>query len=289
MKNIRIGGVPEHFNHPWHEAIENGRFAEKGINISWVDYSNGTGAMCADLRENKIDLAIVLTEGAVADIAKNQDFSILQFYVKSPLTWGIHTGANSSIQEVSPIQSKKIAISRFGSGSHLMSYVLAENLQESISKENFTIVENLKGAITSLCSLETDLFLWEKFTTKPCVDRGEFRRIGELDTPWPCFVIIVKKEFLKQETESVNSVLEVINEATKDASENTNTVKAISSRYHLQESDVTEWYSKLVWASDSVVEKKVLENVVDTLYKLNLIPEKISVSSLVSPITTVVE
>lgn len=288
MKNIRIGGVPEHFNHPWHEAIENGRFTAEEIQVLWSDYSNGTGAMCADLRENKIDLAIVLTEGAVADIVKNKDFKIIQFYVKSPLTWGIHTGANSIVQEVSPIQDKKIAISRFGSGSHLMSYVMAENLQESISKENFTVVENLKGAITSLCSLETDLFLWEKFTTKPCVDRGEFRRIGELDTPWPCFVLIARKDFIVQEEDLLKAVVKIINTATKMAAENLGTVEAIAKRYHLQQKDVQEWYQKLVWSEDSVIEATTLENVVDKLVALNLISEKVSALSLVSSITTLV-
>ncbi|HEX8548199.1 MAG TPA: ABC transporter substrate-binding protein, partial [Cytophagaceae bacterium] len=68
MTTIRIGGVPEHFNLPWHLAMEEGLFSKLGLNLSWKDYPAGTGAMCKDLRNDELDLAIVLTEGIVADI-----------------------------------------------------------------------------------------------------------------------------------------------------------------------------------------------------------------------------
>lgn len=37
MVQIRIGGVPEHFNLPWHLAIEDGAFKEAGIDLQWQD------------------------------------------------------------------------------------------------------------------------------------------------------------------------------------------------------------------------------------------------------------
>ena len=33
MKTIRITGVPEHFNLPWHLCIEGGEFEEMGIDL----------------------------------------------------------------------------------------------------------------------------------------------------------------------------------------------------------------------------------------------------------------
>jgi ABC-type nitrate/sulfonate/bicarbonate transport system substrate-binding protein len=35
MLNIRVGGVPEHFNLPWHLALENGLFESENINVEW--------------------------------------------------------------------------------------------------------------------------------------------------------------------------------------------------------------------------------------------------------------
>jgi hypothetical protein len=45
MKTIKIAGVPEHFNLPWHLAIENGDF-KKEKHLQWTDNFEGTGKMC---------------------------------------------------------------------------------------------------------------------------------------------------------------------------------------------------------------------------------------------------
>ncbi len=37
MKTVRIAGVPEHFNLPWHLCIENGEFDEVAIDLQWTD------------------------------------------------------------------------------------------------------------------------------------------------------------------------------------------------------------------------------------------------------------
>ena len=50
MIKIRIGGVPEHFNLPWHLAIEDGMFAHHGIDLEWIMFPEGTGAMNKALR-----------------------------------------------------------------------------------------------------------------------------------------------------------------------------------------------------------------------------------------------
>ncbi len=42
---IRVGGVPEHFNLPWHLAKETGLFAKHNVDVQWTDVPNGTGAM----------------------------------------------------------------------------------------------------------------------------------------------------------------------------------------------------------------------------------------------------
>ena len=61
--SIRVGGVPEHFNSPWHQAIASGEFTAAGLDVSWTDYSLGTGAMCKAVASGEIDVAVVLTEG----------------------------------------------------------------------------------------------------------------------------------------------------------------------------------------------------------------------------------
>ena len=68
MKNVKIGGVPEHFNLAWYLTLRNGEYKEKGINLRWKDYHGGTGQMCKALRDKEIDMAVILTEGVIRDI-----------------------------------------------------------------------------------------------------------------------------------------------------------------------------------------------------------------------------
>ena len=49
---------------------------------------------------------------------------------------------------------------------------------------------DLAGARAALTATPPTVsgFLWEKTTTQPHVDSGEFRRVGVIRTPWPAFV-----------------------------------------------------------------------------------------------------
>jgi len=61
MIKLNVAGVPEHFNFPWHTAIESGDFAKAGFEVNWTDYPGGTGAMMKSLRSGESDVAVVLT------------------------------------------------------------------------------------------------------------------------------------------------------------------------------------------------------------------------------------
>jgi ABC-type nitrate/sulfonate/bicarbonate transport system substrate-binding protein len=190
MTSLNIGGVPEHFNLPWHLAIEEGRFSDAGIDLHWVDCPGGTGEMAQGLAEGKLDLALPLSEGAVAGIARGVPMRILQWYVLSPLIWGIHVPAVSDIDSLEALRGQRFAISRYGSGSHLMAFVSARQMGwDPADGLRFVEVGNLDGAIESFRHGQAEGFLWERFTTQPYVDQGLMRRVGECPTPWPAFAL----------------------------------------------------------------------------------------------------
>ena len=131
---------------PWSIAKQKGAFAAAGIELEYTDYPGGTGAMTKALNENALDVAILLTEGCVKDIATGGTHKIVavnecscfltqcscffaaneqaqsrwraadplirsllhtQVYVQSSLCWGIHTGAaQEDIQSVSDLDGK---------------------------------------------------------------------------------------------------------------------------------------------------------------------------------------
>src|SRR5262245_66047978 len=123
MIKIRIGGVPEHFNLPWHLALQARRFAPLGVDVSWRDYAGGSGAMAKALRDGELDAALLLTEGAVAAVADGVPLEIASLYTDSPLVWGVHVPAASKFRAVGELAGARYAISRMGSGSHLMAFV----------------------------------------------------------------------------------------------------------------------------------------------------------------------
>ena len=274
MKQINIGGVPEHFNLAWYLGLKNGDYKEANINLRWHDYFGGTGEMCKGLRNGDIDMAVILTEGIVKDIIAGNPSKIVQTFVKSPLNWGIHVANDSKYQTIEELKGSKGAISRYGSGSHLMAYVNAENNQWDLEKDlNFEVIKNLDGAVKGLTEGKADYFMWEKFTTKPLVDNGTFRRIGNLPTPWPCFVIAVREEFLKTNLDDIKTILDIVNGTTEEFKQIPSIDRTIANRYEQELEDVQEWLSLTEWSQENI-SKSTLNKVQNKLLELNIIPEK---------------
>jgi hypothetical protein len=79
-----------------------------------------------DHKSNGIDVAIGLTEGWVAGIARGEPVRIIGSYVKSPLRiipaiyifvnlgWAISTGPDSKYNDISDLRGSSIAVSRIG-------------------------------------------------------------------------------------------------------------------------------------------------------------------------------
>lgn len=284
MTSIRIGGVPEHFNLPWHQAIAEGLFEQEGIDLQWTDYPGGTGVMCKDLRDGTLDMAVLLTEGMVADIAKGNPSKIIQWYVDTPLLWGIHVAAKSAFKSISELQGRKYAISRLGSGSHLMSFVDASQRGWQLEAQQFVLAGDLKGAIAALESGDADIFLWEKFMTKPYVDNGILRRVGVCPTPWPCFVLAATEASLAAHPELLSKIASIA-QGFEARMRRPEAVPAIAKKYGLLEGDVREWMLATAWSESGVVFRKDLVYVVDTLLALNIIPGTIAPEKLISRLT----
>ncbi|MBG44114.1 MAG: ABC transporter substrate-binding protein [Aequorivita sp.] len=280
MKNFLIGGVPEHFNLPWYIALRDKEFQKKGINLRWKDYPGGTGQMARALRDKEIDMAVILTEGIVRDIINGNNSKIVQVFVKSPLLWGIHVAKASTYETVSDLKGTDAAISRFGSGSHLMAFVNAENNEWDLKNDlNFKVIKDLEGALEGLPKGEGDYFMWEKFMTKPYVDNGTFRLVGESPTPWPSFVIAVRNDVLKNESESIQSILKIINGVTENFKNLEGIDEMIAKRYGQKIEDVREWLSLTEW-SDRQLTSKELKNIQQKLVELDLIENKIQETSI---------
>jgi sulfonate transport system substrate-binding protein len=289
MKKIRIGGVPEHFNYPWHLAIKNKDFAKNNIEIAWESYSTGTGAMCKDLEENILDMAIILTEGAINALSNSDTFKLVKIFVDSPLQWGIHVPATSKLEHINDINGQTYAISRMGSGSHLMAYVDAKIRGWNTDTLKFQIVNNMDGAVESFKNKESSVFFWEKFTTQSMVDAGNFRLLDIRPTPWPCFILVARTEFLNQNVSTIQTLCDIVNQSALYTTMNpSESIENIASMYNLSAKEVELWLSGTKWNTNQQIKISDLEKIGQTLSELNLISTIPNTHSIVSPITELI-
>lgn len=288
MNTIKIAGVPEHFNLPWHLAIESGDFEKENIDLQWTDVPEGTGKMCQLLRDGETDIAVILTEGIVKDISAGNPSKIVQVYVESPLIWGIHVAAKSKYNTLTDLKGTTAAISRLGSGSQLMAYVNADNQSRLHSgwktdDLQFEIVNTIDGAVEALTNGTADYFMWERFMTKPLVDQGVFRRIGDCPTPWPCFVIAVRTEVLEKQADVISKILSIINQTTVDFKNIPSIDTTLALKYHQKIEDIQEWLSLTHW-SQNQLKAEMLNKIQNQLIQLKIIDKKGTFEDLVETV-----
>ena len=270
MKTLKVGGVPEHFNLPIHLCIEEGLFRAEGLEVEWVEFPGGTGAMNASLRDEEIDVAVILTEGIIRDIANGNPSKIIQNYVSSPLIWGVHVAAESAFQSIDDLKDARPAISRFGSGSHVMAFIQAHQLGWDTSKLECVVVNNLDNAIKALQNGEADYFMWEHFTTKPLVDRGIFRRVADFPTPWSSFVFAATKNAAENKSQELSIFLKTVNAKTIIFKNIEGIDHILAERYDQKLKDIQKWLSLTNWSQEELRDSES-EQIVSFLKQLNMI------------------
>ncbi len=260
---LRLGGVPEHFNLPWHLAMESDRLAD--LDLSWQDQLGGTGQMLAELEAGHLDLVSILTEGTIAAIERGAALSIVQVYVASPLQWGVFVPGQSSFHDEAGLAGARIAISRFNSGSHLMAYVHAQKFGWSITDEQFVVVGGLDGAIESFSGSHSDLFLWDQYMTRSLVQSGAFRQVGVLETPWPSFVFAARTETLMAQTAAVGRVVDAVVAKANELHSRDDRVELLMDRYPLDRDTVEGWLNSTRFAPRSAFDPLIHREVLSAL------------------------
>ncbi|KAF6803466.1 ABC-type nitrate sulfonate bicarbonate transport systems periplasmic components-like protein [Colletotrichum sojae] len=281
---LRIGFVPEHFSTPLHFAKDH-----FGLDATLVPFPSGTGHMITALRAGEIDVGIGLTEGWIAGLGKEDapgdgGYRLVGTYVDTPLCWAISTGAKRpEITSVDSLKGGKIGVSRIGSGSQIMGFVLADQrgwlapgappaFSDTVILNTFA---NLRDAVNSGAA---DYFMWEHFTSKRYYDSGEIRRVGEIYTPWSSWKIVASTALAPEGGKldpRVKDLFAKIDLGVKHFNENQEeAVKWISTNLDYSEADAREWL-KTVKFTDGVegVKPEVVDNCVDILRKAGVLVE----------------
>ncbi|OWB56801.1 transporter activity protein [[Candida] boidinii] len=275
--SIKVGIIPEHFSTPIKFSQSKNFFEKNGLNkIELIDFPSGSGHLINSLNSNEIDIAIGLTEAFVRGLANddedNENYEIIGTYVDSPLCWSISTGINrDDINSIKDLQdgNKKIGVSRIGSGSYVMSYVLG--IQEIFTKpffKDFIVLnnfENLRKSVNLTQGIESsDAFMWEYFTSKKYYDNKEIKKIGEIYTPWSSWVIVIRKD-LKDKDLIIKNFLKSVQEGINYFNENKNeSIEFIYNNLDYSKEDAINWL-KTVKFSDNVSKIEFNKNILNTI------------------------
>ena len=282
MRVLRVGGVHEPFNLPWLRAFEDNAFAHLGVEVTFTDFDGGTGALVGALEDGAIDLATVLTEGGVTAIGRGSRIRLHSAFVTSPLRWGIHVAAKATQNNIAELEGKKFAISRFGSGSELMAYELANQQGWKLDDTQFVVVGGVDGAVEALPKRNAHIFLWERFVTAPLVEQGVFARIGEIPTPWPSFYTAARPGLLDRDRLLVDAVVDIMfSYAAELVTHPESTIDLIVDRYGMSRHDARTWLQGVEWPSTTMVDTDVLDSVVARMVELGRIEEAIPAIDLV--------
>ena len=266
---LRVGGVPEHFNHVFALAEKLGLYNKHNVQVEFVVQACGTGQMIDALEQENVDVIVALTEGLVRHIlTQPTEIRLLGTYVNSPLCWAISTRPDETEQ---PMDGKTFGYSRNGSGSQLMAQVLAH--RDGISL-NTALVGNFQALRESVLSGKTDAFLWETFTTKPFHDSGTLKRSGQVVAPWPAFMYAAKQSVVTHRLPDMERMLAAVQEAAVWFHRQSETMPAeIATVFGLKEEDAEEWYRRVEIVAHRNVSTLALAQVRTTLIAANVMDE----------------
>lgn len=282
MKNLRITGVPEHFNYPFVLLEKEQPLTDKGIKIEWIEESRGSGQMNLALRNGETDLAILLTESFLKDFEAGNPSKMIGYHVETPLNWGIHVRSGSKVNSLSDLKRKHFLVSRMGSGSHLMALVLAKREGWKTEELTFEIVNNMDGAKSAMEGGNEGLFLWEKYTTAPMVKNGTMKRIGEVPSPWPCFVIVASDKALEEFGDLIFELRNRLYEISQAFTDNPIKSKTLATFYQLDQNDVEKWLTQTSWKAQADVSRKELEKAIKTMKDLGILKSELSLELFLS-------
>ncbi|GJQ08734.1 hypothetical protein GpartN1_g525.t1 [Galdieria partita] len=287
MAPLIVGGVPEPFNIPLDLVNEKNLSRNAGFDqVVWRRVPEGTAALIEGLHDGSFHVVTALTECAVAAALKDSSLQVVGSYVNSSLNWAVVTSANQEkFLNVADLGSSRVlvGISRYGSGSHLMPLILAK--QESWRNlPEFIVCDNFAGLRQSVISGTSDFFMWEWFMTKPYVEEGLLKFIGNMPTPWPSVCFLAKKSVINNFKGELFSTLCAIREtACEFRCENSDlnneqfgaSVDKIVSQFSFKPQDAKSWLESVHFSKDGLVSVSTVQTIAQALCEAGIVDHRV--------------
>ncbi|KAG6851118.1 hypothetical protein H0H93_000998 [Arthromyces matolae] len=268
---LRIGYVREHFSSPLLQFAA----VDEGKTFTLVECPSGTGQLISRLSKDEIDVAIALTDPLISGIANgSKAYKLVGSFVSTPLNWAVIAGRDADFSDISSLKSTTIGISRQGSGSQTMAYVMALQQGWPTDDLKFKINNDIRGLIDSVNDGSTSAFMWEWFTTKPFVDSGEVKFIGSVPTPWPSWLIAAHPT--RAAVDDVRRFLEGLADYVKsfdsEESRETANVNFIETHFGYPAEDVKAWLKTVAYPKSCLtVSEQVIRDTLRVLEQAGVV------------------
>ena len=123
--------------------------------------------------------------------------------------------------------------------------------------------------------------MWERFVTQPLVDRGIFRRVGEIPTPWPAFHTAARPGLLETDRELVDRVVDVaLDHGVWLKIDAKHTIEMIVEQYGMDPVDARVWHDGVDWPGLVGTDPNVLARVMERMVELGRIERAVPIERL---------
>jgi sulfonate transport system substrate-binding protein len=153
-----------------------------------------------------------------------------------------------------------------------MAYLLSKREGWDLKNIPFIEVGNFTGALKEFNENPDRVFLWERFMTKPYVDSGTLKKLGEIPTPWPSFCIVAKNEIIESNRDVLIEIMNIISTYTYKFKQNTlESIDYISNYFDFSIADMKEWIIGTDWNYYLDKPELKLAGVMEFLKEMNLV------------------
>jgi hypothetical protein len=156
-----------------------------------------------------------------------------------------------------------------------MAYLLAEREGWDTRSLKFEILTDFKGLRKGVNDSSAAFFMWEHFTTKPYwAEAHEVKHMGDIPTPWPCFMMAARKGWVDAHLDEVRALLHVVRcTCGQFKAEPAASVPEVSAHNGLALADAQSWFDTVQFAQCGALQGAVLPAVVAALHRVGVLSE----------------
>jgi sulfonate transport system substrate-binding protein len=136
--------------------------------------------------------------------------------------------------------------------------------------------------MANLSLIDSFSFLWETFMLKHFVDEGELKQVGDILTPWPCFMIAVRNDVVERDPDLIARLFDAITYCAQlFYQEKQESLQFISQSCHLHMEDAENWYKTVQFAENTrKISEKVLQETKQILIRAKVLDKDADVTTI---------